>query len=308
MPFFVDLSEGKSQKRFERVTIVDFEHPIKSLGLFLSNYIHYFSPDFLFFNQDHNPRFIPRKFGLLYYFEIPLILLGLFLLIKKFSKEHKLILAWLFLAPIPASLTQWDHHNLARALVILPTFQIMAAYVLYKLFYWIKSKVDSKKTKLTLAGLLVIFIVFSLGNIALFMKEYFVEYPKYSAEYWNYGYRDIINYAKEHEKEYDKLIVSGHIDNNIIYLLFYLKFDPRLTPQFKNIGFCLEEDTSFCYKTQQYSDLVNPTDYDKGAWIKVGYHDPQNQWYMVKGEDLPEKRIIFEVKYPDGSIAVKIVD
>ncbi len=301
IPFLVNLIQGESQIRFKKVTIINFDHPFSSLVKFLHNYMLYFSPDFLFFSHSNNLMFIPQKVGLIYLFEIPLILLGLLLFIKRFNKEHKVILIWLLVAPIAASLTEWDNHNIIRNAVILPVFQIIAAYAIYNLIFWVKKRrEDSKKTKLAVYAVCLIFLVCSLGNISLFMKEYFVEYPKYSAKYWNYGYRDIINYAKENEKEFDKMIVSMNLDQPFIYLTFYSKVNlVSLTPEFRKFGFCLEENSSKCYKTGYYSDIT----------IKKEFYDKTKKYgYIVKGNELSDKKSVFEVKYPDGSIAMKIID
>ncbi len=76
----------------------------------LVNYLKHFSPAFLFVSGCSNYQFSLPGHGLLYIIEVPFLLAGLFFLRKE--KWGKILLFWLLLAPIPASITRESPHAL----------------------------------------------------------------------------------------------------------------------------------------------------------------------------------------------------
>ena len=70
------------------------------------NYIGYFSFPFLFgpHRSDGSILNFPQS-GLLYIWQLPLILLGIWFLLKRKDKSSEFIFAWLFLSPLPATFT-----------------------------------------------------------------------------------------------------------------------------------------------------------------------------------------------------------
>ncbi|MCX6722655.1 MAG: glycosyltransferase family 39 protein, partial [Candidatus Staskawiczbacteria bacterium] len=93
---------------------------------YISHFDH-FDLNWLFITGDISRHHAPNM-GLLYLFEFPFILLGIyFLIFGQFNKKTKFIIfAWFLIAPIPASITTGVPHAV-RTLNFLPTWQIFAA-------------------------------------------------------------------------------------------------------------------------------------------------------------------------------------
>jgi hypothetical protein len=73
------------------------------------NYLSYLGPDYLFFNGDPQIRHSLMDTGQLYFFELVLLPLGIFFIIRRKRKEDALLGLWLVLYPIPAALTDPSH-------------------------------------------------------------------------------------------------------------------------------------------------------------------------------------------------------
>ena len=187
---------------------------------FLHNYFSHYSPGFLFFGGDPNPRHRSAFHGNLYIFEIPLVILGLWLLARqKDSKTKYFILAWLFIAPLPAALTHETPHSL-RALLMLPPVVLVSALgvtVLSKRSFWISVLIASS--------------VFFFIN---YLYSYFVIYPQRDSLAWAYGYKQMFSQISKIGNNFDRIIVTGHYWKPYIFYLFYKNHDPKIYQMIQN--------------------------------------------------------------------------
>ena len=94
--------------------------------IFLTNYFNHFNFNYLFLSGDSNPRHSVQSVGYLYLIQFPFLIYGLLLSLKRHNKLDLLLLAWLFLAPIPAALTLASPHGLRSLSMIIPLTIITA--------------------------------------------------------------------------------------------------------------------------------------------------------------------------------------
>src|SRR5690348_13718661 len=92
---------------------------------FLRGYFSHFDPNFLFLDKSIGKYHAPDM-GLLYLFELPLILLGFYIMIARWGIGSAIIFWWILVAPVAAAFTLQLPHPV-RTIVFLPTFSIMAA-------------------------------------------------------------------------------------------------------------------------------------------------------------------------------------
>jgi 4-amino-4-deoxy-L-arabinose transferase-like glycosyltransferase len=197
----------------------------------VSNYISHFDSNWLFIKGDITNRHHAPGMGLLYLFEFPLILIGIYqLLFGEFNRKTKLILfGWWLLAPVPASITTGVPHAV-RTLNFLPTWQIFSAIGIVSVvvsFSKYKSSILNYKIKL-LIPVLVLYLLFASFNFAYYINQYFVQLNYYYSFYWQYGYKQAIGEIKKIDYKYSRIIVSNRapLDQSYIYFLFYLKYPP----------------------------------------------------------------------------------
>lgn len=118
--------KGPQQQLFEQIYTSRSEVPVTLVRVFynkgraytfaiIREYSQYFSPEFLFFTGAKPTRNSVADHGLLYFIELPLLLIGIYSAIRNKRKELVLFLAILFFSPIPASLTTQETPSLLRS-------------------------------------------------------------------------------------------------------------------------------------------------------------------------------------------------
>ncbi len=131
-------------------------------------YLDYFNPYFVFITGDSNPRH-NSGVGLLFLFMLPLVIIGLYVLVKYFLRNpwYRFIIAALLVYPAAAILTV-DRFHSTRSLNGAP-FWCMTA-VAGALWCW------RRREKLKL--LLVALAIFAAGEVSYYFYDYFTAYPK----------------------------------------------------------------------------------------------------------------------------------
>ena len=116
-----------------RLAILNYEN-VKKIT---RNYLLHFSPEFLFVEGDAPLHHAP-DFGMMYFFDLPLLVLGIIYFIKKLrNRKNLVLLIWLFVAPLPAAVT-WQAPHSVRGEIILPTLQIISAIGMVGFFKFIR--------------------------------------------------------------------------------------------------------------------------------------------------------------------------
>ncbi|MBI3985250.1 MAG: hypothetical protein HY344_04950, partial [Candidatus Levybacteria bacterium] len=195
----------------------------------ISGYISHFDPNWLFIKGDIARHHAPNM-GLLYLFEVPFILFGIYLLLfSDFNKKTKLLIfAWLLLSPVPASITTGVPHAV-RTLNFLPTWQIISAIGIVYSFSYINKFKKAKYVALLVFALIFIF------NFSYFLNQYFVQQNYYHSADWQYGYREAVREVLKLQDKYDQIVISDNqpMDKSYMFFLFYLKFPPS---EYQKIG------------------------------------------------------------------------
>lgn len=153
-----------------------------SLNIFIKNYLSHFSLNYLFIEGDQNLR-QGCGMGELYWVMLPLILLGIFYLLKNFTKtESKFLLIWLLIYPLGGSLTNDGVPHATRTLIGASLFALLSGVGLYAIY--------SRLSRLP--GLFAgVFLGIFFYEFTLFVPIYFKEYPIKSADSWEYGLKNL---------------------------------------------------------------------------------------------------------------------
>lgn len=158
--------------------------------------------------------------GLLYIFELPLLLAGLYLLVRHWSKGSAVIFWWTAMSPVAAAFTLQLPHPV-RTLVFLPTFQIISAVGFVYLVRLFMKKKTMLRYLLGTAG--VVLIIF---NIIYYLHQYYVVLPVEDASYWYVGRKEMTQKINELKNNYDMIYVSNSLDFPYIFYLYYAKVNP----------------------------------------------------------------------------------
>lgn len=183
------------------------------------NYLGYYSSSFLFgpHRSDGSVLNFPSM-GLLYIWQLPLILIGIFHLLKNRSKAGAVLFSWVLLAPIPASLTQ-DYMHAGRAQALFPALTIISAIGLYSISELLRSKKSFTIFMYTAAVVITISVLWRVDNYL------FHTFNKPLGGLVQ-GYKEAIDFTEKNKGSYDKIIFTKSHSEPHAFLGFYAKVDP----------------------------------------------------------------------------------
>lgn len=271
----------------------------------LANYIAHLDLNWLFISGDIARHHAPDM-GLLYLVELPFLLVGIYvLLFAKIDKRIKLLLfLWLFITPIPASITSGVPHAV-RALNFLPILQIIIAFGMLSTFTWI---VNSKYKIVNIPALpagrhikyliFPLYFLFFLFNISFYLNQYFVQQNYYNSLDWQYGYGEAISELQKIENKYRKIIVSNQapLDQSYIFFLFYLQYPPdQYQKEVLEASGGFRENHAF---GKYEFRTINWNSEEKGKEVL----------YIGRPGDFPNVPTIKTIDYLDNTPAIKIVE
>jgi hypothetical protein len=186
-----------------------------------NNYLSHFNPKYIFIKGASNYQFnIPD-----YYLISPLFyiffILGLIKSIKNIKKyEIKLLLYWLFVSPIPSSITR-DAPHVLRSITLLPVVVIM-----------IILGFDYLNSKYLKYSVVYIICVLTIGQYIFWPK--YSQYAKKYSSAWQYGYKEIVSILKENYSKYDYIYITKKYGEPHEFILFYWPWDPQKYHQDQN--------------------------------------------------------------------------
>jgi len=192
----------------------------------LDGYISHFSFRWLFLTGDNDRHHAPDN-ALLYLWELPFILTGLFVVWRGGGRLAALLFGWLLIAPIAASPTSETPHAI-RSLVSLPALQLFTAVGLVEWGKYIRALMLRQKGAgrwgVALVASAVIFGM--LGNTAYYFHMYYGHLNREYSKFWQYGYAQAVEYAEANKSKYGKIVVSTSLEQPHMFFLFYTKYDP----------------------------------------------------------------------------------
>jgi 4-amino-4-deoxy-L-arabinose transferase-like glycosyltransferase len=233
-------------------------------GVFAKNWASHFTASFLFIKGGSDYQFsIPGR-GILFWPGIIPLMIGFLHLIIKRSKESLLVLAWLLISPIPSALTSEAPHVL-RAIVMLPVPMIVTAIGIYTIADWLNGKIHIFGQVMVFLYILVSF--FFLEN---YLMTYFLDYRSDYSWSWQYGYKEVVNYAKANYDNYDKIIVTKKYGEPHEFFMFY-----------------------WPWSSSKYNSDPNLVRFFQSGWYWV---DGFDKFYFVNDWQIPEGVGIFTLE------------
>lgn len=225
LPFFYGIKQGFLLDRFNAIK---YQQEL-SIEKFTFKYLDNFSLTFLFskgdigFPGNNLTRHSVRGMGQLYWWQLPLIIIGIYYIFRFKQKPLFSILALLLIYPLGSLLTQ-DPPFASRTIVGILPFTLISAMGLSFLLTRLDSLLDKNRNKKLYLNILKIKIIFIIViSFFYYLNLYFKEYPLYSSGYWGWqaGPRDIIKYFLSVKDKYQDLVIIGNFNAPDIFLKFY---------------------------------------------------------------------------------------
>lgn len=265
---------------------------------FINNYVSYLSPSFWFTEGGREITYsvFPGN-GLLYLFMLPLVVYGLYALIRINHPAKKIILIWLFIGIIPAALTK-DGYRPNRVGSLLGLWEIVAALGFWELLKLIPSKF--KKISIILTSFIVTVSVISYLNLYFFTSP--IKYP----ESLLYGYRELVTKIEKLSPQYSRVIIDRGSQSQV-FIAFYTKMDPSFYQDFSKEWWPVIEK-----KNLLFLDMIN--EYELGKFTFKSF-DPSSDLIpgnlvVIKTEKYNPNfapNVLDRVDYPDDTPAFYIL-
>lgn len=182
---------------------------------YLSNYLSHFDLNYLFTRGDDNLRHHTAGMGMLFLYQLPLVLMAIFIFARNRKKGILLIIAWLLFSPLPAVPTNAVPHAVRSLTMVIP-LQILTAVGITHLL-------SNTRTKKAFAIIAILIVSFAMLT---YLHTYYNHYIKINSDAWQYGYSQAATESNKLKNLYEKIIVDPSIEQGYIFFLFNTKFDP----------------------------------------------------------------------------------
>jgi len=245
---------------------------------YIKGYLDHFDLRFLFLDGDRIDRHRTPGVGLLYWWELPFLFIGLMNLIRPMSlmasKEKAVLFLWMFLAPSASALTGGTP-SAVRSLVFLPTFQIFTAM---GIIFSIKHL-----RKFWVIGLLGYWVI-GLFEVTHYFHQYYIHSSLEYAPSWQYGYKQMVKNVMAQKNNYEKIVVTTSYDQPYIYFLWYGDYDPKT---WINDG--------------EFNKRFDKFEFKKIEWDQFSYQ--QRILIISSPDETKGKPVKWQINYPDGKTA-----
>ena len=223
--------------------------------LFFDNYFSHVSYDFLFSDKGFPDRFRIPNMGLLYIYQLPLILIAFVSLYGKSPRIDLFLFGWIGISFLGSALTFDDVPNLQRTLIAVPAFAILSGIGAFEVLDWMKKR----RYFPLLAGAFLLIVIL---NFSYFLIQYFIQGKVYRTWYRQDGYKELVEKTNKLLPNYEKAVISSRETGATILFLFYSKYDPeKFQEETKNLDTKNSDHISF-YK-YEFTDEECPVRIDQ---------------------------------------------
>ena len=96
---------------------------------------------------------------------------------------------------------------------------MIISFGLYSVLTWIQSRKSAPMYY-------ILYTIFYLVSFTYFIDAYFIHVPNHNSQYWNYGYKQVVEKITPIQSNYKNIIVEQSYAQPYIYFLFFQKYDP----------------------------------------------------------------------------------
>ncbi|MBD3250166.1 MAG: hypothetical protein GF381_01165 [Candidatus Pacebacteria bacterium] len=199
--------------------------PLSWLQTFSHSYLKQNSLIYLFWGGAQPPRVEIPETGQFLLVLLPFFILGLVKAVRRQQNFDWWLLAWLLLAPLPASLTSAEIPHTYRTLFMLIPVALLIAQGLETSLGWVWHQLGLK-------GVVIISSVISalvLANTAKAWHQYAIHQQLNKPWHRQYGYQELYQILSQYQPEQDhKVYITQTEKEPYIYALYYNQVPPEV--------------------------------------------------------------------------------
>jgi hypothetical protein len=276
---------------FRNTSILVPGRPVREMiGQFAHNYPWFFSPRFFFREGDEIVRHAVKDHGELYGFFAPLLVIGFLVLLLRRDRPSKLVLLWLALYPVGASLMN-EIPSASRGFIGVAALCLAAAVGFAAIFDFAGRVRGPSGLALRVAATLTL-LGFSAVALSRYLKLYGRDYNAYAAPTiggFQYGYRQALAAMEPQRNKYGLLMLTAtDVNQPQIFPLFYNRVDPRAFSRTGNPGYL----------------VLDPAEYSRWSLARPVL-------YAARPEDLAffsDYSVQKEIRAPGGQLEMLVVE
>lgn len=265
----------------------------------INNYFSHLSFSFFFTDSYFPDRYRIPSFGLMYFFEFPILLLGIWELLKRKEKNGLFLIIWVLTVPIGASLTFDDIPNMQRTLLFFPALSIISAVGAIELIKYCKKKKIVQ----------VLFFLIIIYSITSFIHQYFIDGKYYRNYYRQEGYKELVQKVNKYILDYKYVVITNRETAPTIFFLFFNKYDPMLFQE-ESRDKNKEQTDSISFDKYVFSRHECPLSLEIDELGNKKLLGESEVLYVNSGlcKDQEELSYIDEIKRTDGSTVFKLAE
>ncbi len=261
------------------------------------NYMAHLSYPFFFEDTIVPIRYSSPLISLLFLWELPLLVLGIWFIARYNMRLAILIIGWILIVPIGSALTFDDIPNIQRTLIMAPALCILIAFG----YVACLAHLTNKKTRIAFVALSILLCAYS---VASFFLQYFVHAGRYRPIYRQEGYEQLVNKVNALLPGYKKVVVTNQESAPAIFFLTYGSYDPQAYQQ-ETKNSALRDFDRVNFGNYEFSTNRCPlnkksiNNLEKGEILYVNSA-------LCDEENIPNSKLLDIIERPDGSNIFKI--
>lgn len=161
-------------------------------------------------------------YGALYPFEAILVPLGIIALLSLDPFAALITIVWVATAFLPGAFSV-NQPNTLRTLIASPAFAILSGLGLWNACMFVTKR---KNPAVWIFFSCVLGFTLFTHEFARFRTAYFIDNATNNALSFGDGMKQAVAYAKKHETEYDRIVISGYYWRPYVFLLYWGNADP----------------------------------------------------------------------------------
>ena len=267
----------------------------------MEKYFNHFSARFLFFEGDwSNLRHGPPYMGVLYFLDFLFLLTGAYWLIRQNSNQGKFIWFWLLFSPLPAALSR-DSIQATRSLNMVLPLVVIIGCGMYQIYLWLKNQ---KKVVYVLCSMF--FVLGYIWCFAYYLDQYYIHYPRQSSQFWQYGYKQVVQKVYPLRNNYEKIVFTSEYGQPYIYWLFYGKYPPT---DYQAKARLTENPSGDVGKVEKLDNIeFRSISFDGDKNLSKSLLIGTESEIPLEKIDYSKQKILEEIKFLDGKVAFRIVE
>lgn len=179
-------------------------------------FFQHFDGRFLFLIGDLHPPFQIPGMGVIFIGDGIFMILGSYILLKTNPKLLRFLFSFMAISIVPAALTFLTPSSNRTLTLLLPLFIVVSCGIVGLTLF-----VRRHLVKLAIVGIYLVSFIY-------FTYQYVYVLPKNHADWWHYGYKELVEYLTSRKNDYDTITVSGQASVPYIFFLFYSRADPTV--------------------------------------------------------------------------------